>query len=127
MKATESYWPDPIRHREAIDKLGEELAHDVASIFTATNLSELAAQFSFFWSGGGLGTMKIVQSEPLLIEVKNCYDCAGWKMNASITACIFKKKFMKTVFEDMLSKSVRIEEIECCRRPAPACLFSVIA
>ncbi|MBI3022154.1 MAG: hypothetical protein HYY68_00325 [Thaumarchaeota archaeon] len=126
MKATgESYWPGPLRHKEAIIKLGAELAHEVAKVFTSDNLADLAAQFSLFWTTGGLGEMRVIQTDPLLIQGRNCYDCAGWKLVASPTSCVFKKRFIKTVFEDVLNRSVRIDEIECCRRMAQACLFSV--
>ena len=126
MKASrESYWPDPFRHKEAFIKLGAELGHEVAKIFTTDNLADLATNFSSFWTTGGLGEMKVVQIEPLLIETRNCYDCAGWKLGAVATSCRFKGRFIKTVFEDVLNKSVRIEEIECCRRQAPGCLFNI--
>lgn len=119
------YWLDPIKYRKAIIKLGEELGHEVAKIFATDNLADLARQFSSFWTKGGLGEMKVVQTDPLLIQGRNCYDCAGWNLSASLTSCTFKKRFIRTVFEDVLKKSVRIDEIECCRRSAPACLFSV--
>ncbi len=126
MKATkESYWPEPFRHREAINKLGEELGHEVAKIFTADNLASLATEFSSFWTTGGFGEMKVIETDPLLIQARNCYDCTGWRMGASAGSCTFKRRFMKAVLEDVLNRSVRIEEIECCRRPAPACLFRV--
>lgn len=124
MKATESYWPDAVRHREAINKLGEELGHEVAKIFTADDLAGLATEFSSFWKEGGLGEMEVVQTDPLLIRGTNCYDCTGW-LDIAVASCRFKRRFMKTVFEDVLNKPVRIEEIECCRRQAPGCLFNV--
>lgn len=126
MKATrESYWPDSFRHKEAIIKLGAELGHEVAKIFATDSLADLATQFSLFWTTGGLGEMKVVQTDPLLIQGRNCYDCAGWKLDASPNSCAFKKRFIKTVFDDVLNKSIRIDEMECCRRAAQACLFSV--
>jgi len=126
MQATkESYRPESLARREALEKLGEKLGREIAKIFTASNIADLATKLSSFWTRSGLGEMKVVQSKPLLIEVKNCYDCAGWKVSETPTSCGFKRRLMKTVFGDVLNRSVLVEEIECCRRHSPACLFSV--
>ncbi len=113
------------RHGNAITELGAEVGHDVARIFASNNLANLGVKLSSFWTTGGLGDMRVVRKDPLSIEVKNCLDSVSWKLGAQATSCTLKKTFMMTVFEDVLNKSIRIEETECCRRQAPACRFTV--
>lgn len=117
---------DPSKHRNAIKRAGEELGHSVAKVINAEDPLDLAAKLSLFWNTNGLGEMELVQTDPLTLEVRNCYDCLGWKTGVGVTLCAFKEGLLKMVFEDVLKTSFEVEETECCGTIAPSCRFKLI-
>lgn len=124
--AKEQFWPGPFRNRTVIDKVSEGLGHEVANYIRAEDMVDLATKLSSFWDANGLGDMKIVQIEPLLVEIKNCFDCVDRNSGLALAPCTFKKKLINTIFKDVLDYPVDVKEVECCRTHSAACRFKII-
>lgn len=124
--AKERFWPGPFRNRVVVNEVSEALGHEIAKYTHTEGLVDSATKISSFWRDNGLGDMKVVRAETLLIEIRNCYDCVDPNMGLTLAPCTFKEKLLKTIFKDVLNHPVGVKEVECCGAISKTCRFEVV-
>lgn len=106
-------------------RVGAELAHAFSKTLTVNDLESVVGETVRFWNTHGLGEMWISAKDPLMLEIRNCYDCIGNRYGVGETLCAFKEGFVKAVLDDRLGSDSVVEEKECCGTFAPTCKFRV--
>lgn len=106
----------------AIAKLGAELGHEVAKSLFSKKRKVAYAALASFWNECGLGSMVMIQTNPMTIRLNDCYDCNASR-NGGAPACTFKKSLIETIVQDSLGTMVHADELECCKRGGTGACF----
>ncbi len=105
--------------------VGAEFGHIVARNITDSRDPEIIlGEIATFWNGHGLGEMEIVEREPFIFTVRNCYDCIG--SQGGETLCAFKEGFINAILTDRTGGIGDVNELECCASGAENCTFKVV-
>ena len=126
MKATKEMGLYDSRSKEtAVEKLGVELGHELARNLASSGQTSIYMALESFWNDSDLGTMAVVEANPTMVILNNCYDCSVSRVGEPPTPCTFKKSLLKTIFQDSLGRPVHVDEVECCKNGGTGCIFRV--
>jgi len=121
--STEFGWP--ASNPRAMNRLAEGLGHEVAKSAHASDPKEALTALALFWEENDLGQVTFHMGRQVLIRMKHCYDCLGWRYGFTSIPCTFKSTLFRAALTDMLGLNVRVTELECCRNGGQGCTFTV--
>jgi predicted hydrocarbon binding protein len=126
MKALKDYFglkSSSQEHRLRV--VGSEFGHMVSRNIASQGSQEaILSEVGKFWTGYGLGDMRIEETEPLTFTMRDCYDCIG--AVAGETLCAFKEGFINAILNDKGGQMGTVKELECCGTGAETCKFTVV-
>ncbi len=112
--------------RGRLKSVGAEFGHIVSRNITDSNDPEvILEEIATFWNGHGLGEMEILEKNPYIFTVRNCYDCLA--ASGGEMLCGFKEGFINAVLSDRTGGIGDVSETECCGSGAENCTFRVMA
>ena len=124
MKATRELDPSDFHsQKNAVAKLGVELGHEVARSLGRREKKDVYAELASFWLESGLGSIALIQSDPVVIKLSGCLDCNTSRMSDAAVPCTLKRSLLETIFQDSLGTAVNLHESECCRSGGNGCVF----
>jgi len=92
--------------------LGREIGTAIGMGMVSEDLDGVVKEVSEFWKEHGLGTIKVLEREPLTFIVTDCYECANMP-NVGRTLCAFDEGILEAIFYTRLKREFRIKEIVC--------------
>ncbi len=110
---------DPVL-RDAGQKVGEALYRKVGDEDTNRLLEGLAA----FWSAQKLGRIEVKSTEPLVIQVYDCFECQDLPYLGR-PACAFDSGILETVFSRHYGGAVDVKETNCYAMGDGCCRFVI--
>jgi predicted hydrocarbon binding protein len=105
-------------------KIGRDIGTSISSNFTSKDIKFLVQELAEFWKQYQMGTMYLMNSEPLVIAVEKCFD---YKLLSTIgkNLCSFTEGIIEGTIVHSLNISCCVQEIECCGNGKERCLFIV--
>jgi predicted hydrocarbon binding protein len=110
---------DPVFFRTGM-KVGEILS----SVLTAGSTEDLVAEMNRFWELNGLGSIRLVQSDPVVIQVEGCFECKDLPVTGH-GACAFDTGVLMKIFRKHLGVPVIVSEEECYSSGFDHCRFRI--
>jgi hypothetical protein len=92
--------------------LGREIGTAIGMGMVSEDLDGVVKEVSGFWKEHGLGTIEVLEREPLTFIVTDCYECANMP-DVGRTLCAFDEGILEAIFYTRLKQEFRIKEIEC--------------
>jgi len=104
---------------------GEILGESIAPFIVSDTLEKTIKNISDFWKRYGMGDFSMKSEDPLVVEVKNCYECMT--LPSSVTGgCIITTGVFSAIFSIFYKKMVNVTEIQCMANNFPACCFKIM-
>jgi predicted hydrocarbon binding protein len=111
---------DPVLHSAGY-RVGCELAREVGG----GNLETVLENLKTFWSGHNLGTIEVESTEPLVIRVRDCFEC-GELPELGRPACAFDAGVLRAVFSRHFGADQEVTETACYAMGNDHCRFVIV-
>ncbi|NOZ77013.1 MAG: ArsR family transcriptional regulator [Euryarchaeota archaeon] len=92
--------------------LGREIGEVIGEGMGSVDLEGLMEEVAAFWKEQGLGTVTVLEWEPLTFLVTDCYECSNMP-DVGRTLCAFDEGILEAIFLARLGKEYRVKELEC--------------
>lgn len=112
---------DPVIRRGGII-LGQSISPYIA----AETVEKTVENLCEFWKRYEFGDLSLKSRTPLVIEVKNCYECMTLPKGVS-GGCIITEGVLEAVFSAVYSGNVSVRETECIATGHSSCIFEITA
>ncbi|HJJ27203.1 MAG TPA: winged helix-turn-helix transcriptional regulator [Methanocorpusculum sp.] len=100
------------------------LGQSITPFIAAETLEKTVDNLSEFWSRYEFGDLSLKSKSPLVIEVKNCYECMTLPKGIA-GGCIISEGVLEAVFSAVYPEGVSVHETECIANGDPACMFEI--
>ncbi len=110
---------DPILYEAGV-KVGETLYEKVKD----PDINKLAENIEMFWESHNLGHVKVVNLEPLTINVSECFECQSLPPIGR-PACAFDSGILKAVFSAYFENQCVVNETKCYAMGDNHCSFTI--
>jgi len=110
---------DPILHEAGL-KVGEALFEKVKDPDRDTFLGNIAN----FWETHSLGSVEIINFQPLTISVQDCFECSGLPYLGR-PACAFDSGILEALFSMYNQEKIRVKETKCYALGDNSCRFVI--
>ncbi|GAB4309595.1 MAG: ArsR family transcriptional regulator [Methanobacteriaceae archaeon] len=110
---------DPILH-DAGMRVGKELYHQLAD----EKLDKFLENIATFWNDHQLGRVEIKNTEPLEINVYDCFECRGLP-NLGKPACSLDAGILKALFTEYYKDNIDVAETCCYAMGDDYCCFLI--
>ncbi len=97
---------------EGVARLGTELGHEVARNLLAGKKEGAFNKLESFCKTSGLGTLRLVQEDPVVMKLSDPHEPAGSSKGESRGARSFKKSLLEAIFQDSLGQTASVHETE---------------
>ena len=126
MKSSKEYVGlDPSKYQLEMRSLGYELGVRAAERIRSNEIDSLINELVELWSKYGYGYINLASREPLIFEIRDCFDCLGKMYGVDIPLCSFKEGFLEAIFSIKLGKNVSVKEEACCGTGNDKCIFNI--
>lgn len=112
---------DPI-----LNAAGTHLGRRLARAFAGTSTEDLLEALRRFWDQHGLGRLSVASTEPLVIEIHDCFECVDLPYLGR-SACAFDCGILSAVFGAHFDDGVRVVETACYAMGDGVCRFEIDA
>ncbi|MBN2733232.1 MAG: ArsR family transcriptional regulator [Methanomicrobiaceae archaeon] len=103
---------------------GVKAGEEVAEIISESSYDKFLDNLYDFFLSNELGEITVESREPLIITVKNCYECQDLP-KIGRPACSFDSGFLTAVFRNQTGGDVVVEETHCYAQGDPFCRFVI--
>jgi len=103
---------------------GEILGESIAPFIVSDTLEKTIQNISDFWKRYGLGEFSMKSENPLVMEIRNCYECMTLPSSVS-GGCIITTGILSAIFSIFYKKIVNVREIQCMAKNFSACCFEI--
>ncbi|NMB79115.1 MAG: ArsR family transcriptional regulator [Methanomicrobiales archaeon] len=110
---------DPVLRRTGIE-IGRTLAPKVAG----GSVEEVVRKMNAFWQAHELGTITLVSTSPVTLEVDGCFECEDLPVTGH-GACAFDTGVLIGIFSYHFSKTVNVVEEQCYSSGYDHCTFVI--
>jgi len=110
---------DPILHAA-----GTHLGRRLARAFEGMPLEELLPAMGRFWEEHGLGRLSVVSTEPLTIEILDCFECVDLPYLGR-PACAFDCGLLEAIFSAYHGAAASVIETACYAMGDGRCRFEI--
>ncbi len=111
-----------INHVPILKKIGTDIGENISINFNSTDLDGLLKDIVNFWKIHNMGDMSIIDTDPLIIIVYNCFDCKSSPVVGK-TLCSFDEGLLEGIIFGKLGLICNIKETECYGNGYKHCLF----
>ena len=105
--------------------MGKQIGYEISRKLVSTELNDLLQEIAKFWEKNQLGEVKILQKNPLILNIHNCYECSDMP-NIGETLCAFDEGILESIFNNKLNVKSVVKEIECFGTGFDHCKFIVV-
>lgn len=106
----------------ALKEIGRDAGRTIGETISAESEEDLFREISDFWKTTGLGNMKVIDREELIVE--ECFDCCEMP-EVGYTLCSLDEGILEGVIEGALDENVEVDEKECHGSGFDHCKFSI--
>ncbi len=106
----------------ALKEIGIDAGITLSKLFDSSDMHELLKEISDFWSVNGLGEVKVLSKDTIL--VKDCFDCGGIP-KVDETLCTLDEGLLEGIIRGVLGIKVKIAEEECYGTGHEGCVFKL--
>ncbi|HNR25608.1 MAG TPA: ArsR family transcriptional regulator [Methanobacteriaceae archaeon] len=110
---------DPILHDAGLS-VGEVLYDQLKSPTEEQFLQNIVR----FWDTHNLGKLEVKNTKPLIINVKDCFECSGLPQ-LNRPACAFDTGILEAIFSRYYEKEAKVQEVECHAMGSGYCSFVI--
>jgi len=110
---------DPILHDAGLS-VGEVLYDRLYSPQKEQFLQNMAR----FWETHNLGHVEVKSTEPLIINVKDCFECSGLPQLQK-PACAFDTGILEALFSKYYKEKAKVREVKCHAMGSGYCSFVI--
>ncbi|MEN6329103.1 MAG: V4R domain-containing protein, partial [Methanobacteriaceae archaeon] len=110
---------DPILHDAGLS-VGEVLYDQLHSSTEEHFLQNIAR----FWETHNLGCVEVKGMDPLIINVKDCFECSGLPQ-LNRPACTFDTGILEALFSRHFEEKIKVQEVECHAMGSGFCSFVI--
>ena len=100
------------------------LGQSISPFIAADTVEKTVDNLREFWQRYEFGELSLKSKSPLVIEVKNCYECVTLP-NGVNGGCIISEGVLEAVLSVVYPEGVSVHETECIANGAPSCIFEV--
>ena len=100
--------------------LGESIVPFIVSETLEDTIKNVAA----FWKRYEFGELSLKSSEPLVLEVKNCYECMTLPKGTT-GGCVISEGILEAVFSALFKNEIKVRETACLSLGDESCCFEV--
>ncbi len=106
-------------------RIGEMVGESIAEILMDDTTEGLVAKMDTFWRAHGLGRITLAGTDPIAIEVRECFECQELPQTGR-SACFFEMGTITSIFSRHLGQPMIAVEQECYSRGDSRCFFLVL-
>lgn len=110
---------DPILHDAGI-RVGKELYPQLVD----SKLDKFLENIASFWDDHKLGKVEVKNTEPLELNVYDCFECRGLP-NLGKPACSFDAGILKALFTEYYKNNINVDETRCYAMGDDHCCFLI--
>jgi len=111
-----------INQKPIIKKIGADIGTSISTNFVSSDMDGVLRDIAAFWKSHGMGTVSIMDIDPVMILVDDCFDCKSMQCVGK-TLCTFDEGLFEGIFSGKLGINCTMEEIECYGTGHDHCLF----
>lgn len=105
-------------------RTGMRVGEILSSTLTAGSTEDLVAEMNQFWESNSLGSIRLVQSDPVILQVEGCFECKDLPVTGH-GACAFDTGVLMKIFRKHLGVPVIVTEEECYSSGFNHCRFRI--
>lgn len=105
--------------------IGEQIGLEISKKMSSTNIDGTLGEIADFWRKHRLGEVEVVQKNPLIFIVHNCYACSDMP-DIGKTLCAFDEGILESIFSYRLSAKCIVKETECSGSGFGHCKFVAV-
>lgn len=110
---------DPILHDAGL-KVGAKFN----SALQASETEKLLENIAKFWDENNLGKMEVESLDPLVIIVRDCFECKYLPVIGR-SACAFDSGVLEAVFTEHFNQEIKANELKCYAKGDEYCCFKI--
>lgn len=113
-----------INHGPIMKKIGSDIGKSISGNFLASDPKSLIREMGEFWKIHKMGTLSLVDTDPLMVVVYDCFDCKSLP-SVGKTLCTFEEGLLEGILFEKLGLRYTVKEIECYGTGHTHCLFLI--
>lgn len=110
---------DPI-----LEKAGARIGHVLAPLVQAPTLEEKVRLMDQFWQAHQLGSISLVLTDPITLQVKGCFECQDLPVTGH-GSCAFDIGVLSSIFASEFKGAAEVCEVECYSSGYDHCTFTI--
>jgi predicted hydrocarbon binding protein len=103
---------------------GTHLGHALSRILADRSTVEVLDALARFWEKHGLGRMEVISLSPIVIEIRDCFECQSLPFLGR-PACVFDSGVLTSVFSEHFGAMPTVEETACYAMGDGYCRFVI--